>query len=123
MKKQPKYVGLTLQGLQKEIKLFNNETGDGTGADSDDQDSSNKGNDDYSVIIHSRIIGSGNKLKDQLFSLDEAVLKAQEDQEDLNIDEVLADFEWKAGADASALESRLQNELSALESVSVLYLR
>jgi hypothetical protein len=46
------------------------------------------------------------------------MLRHQSDQDDLNIDEVLTDYDWKAGGDASALEARLLNELAALEAVS-----
>lgn len=57
------------------------------------------------------------KLNKSFMNLEEALLRVQEEQEELSIDEVLADFEWKAGADASALETRLNNELAALEAV------
>jgi hypothetical protein len=35
----------------------------------------------------------------------------------MSVDEVLKDFQWDAGGDASALEKRLMHEIQALESV------
>lgn len=43
----------------------------------------------------------------------------QQEQDDLNIDEVLMDYQWKVEGDASQLEDRLMNELAALESANV----
>jgi hypothetical protein len=57
--------------------------------------------------------------KSSFMNLEEALLKVQEEQEELSIEEVLADFDWKAGTDASVLETRLCNELAALEAVSL----
>ncbi len=40
----------------------------------------------------------------------------------MSVDEVLKDFQWDAGGDASALEKRLMDEIQALESVQFAHL-
>jgi hypothetical protein len=52
-------------------------------------------------------------------NLEDAFLKVQYEQENLNIDEVLTDYNWEVGGDSSALETRLVNELMALEAVTI----
>jgi hypothetical protein len=60
----------------------------------------------------------GNKeQEDAATSLDAALIRLQNEHDDIDIDAVLIDFDWKAGNDAAALEGRLLNELVALEAV------
>ena len=44
-------------------------------------------------------------------------MQFQQEQEEVNFDAVLTDYDWKVGGDASALEGRLTNELMALDAV------
>jgi hypothetical protein len=58
------------------------------------------------------------RAKDASFQLNEALMQFQQEQEDVNFDAVLTDYDWKVGGDASALEARLTNELMALDAVN-----
>lgn len=49
----------------------------------------------------------------------EVLSQIQQQTNDLNLDEILTDFDWKVGGDASALEARLTNELIALEAANI----
>jgi hypothetical protein len=44
-------------------------------------------------------------------------MQFQQEKEEVNIDAILTDYDWNVGGEAAALENRLVDELSALDTV------
>lgn len=103
LKRQPKFVNASEEGLEAELRTYENREKLIAASDEDDDHGANDA------------IGGRRGLS----PLEEAFLKIQYEQEELNVYDVLVGYDWNAGKDASALEERLLNELTALEAANI----